>query len=354
MCRRGEPSCPGGHLRDMEKVPFLDYKEVLVTGGTGFLGRHVCRALIARGVLPRLLVRTGSEERIPDDVRRACRVTPGDVTVREFVENAAQSTEAVVHLAGIIREFPAKGVTFERVHVEGTRNAVHAARAWGIRRFVHVSALGAYAGDPAGYFDSKGRAEDIVRESGLDWTIFRPAGIFGPGDSFISGLASAVRKAPLFPVPGDGSFFMQPVFVRDVVKGIVDSLARPDTERCSYDVGGPEQIPYEELADRIAASVGVRLRKVHIPVRRLRRAAGFLSRFETFPLSPEMLDVLVAGNTCDHKAYCSSFGFAPTPLSRYLAASQGTGQMQGGAGPDEREDEIRGGGEESSRSREVA
>ncbi len=338
----------------MEKVPFLDYKEVLVTGGTGFLGPPVCRALIARGYLPRLMVRTGSEGRIPDDIRRACRVTPGDVTVREFVENAAQSTEAIVHLAGIIREFPAKGATFEHVHVEGTRNAVHAARAWGIKRFVHVSALGASAGDSAGYFDSKGRAEEIVRDSELDWTIFRPAGIFGPGDSFFAELARAVRKYPLFPVPGDGSFFLQPVFVGDVVEGIAGSLARPDTGKCSYDVAGPEPIPYDGLLDRIAASAGVRLRKLHISVPRLRRAVGFLSRFETFPLSPEMLDVLVAGNTCDHRGYYSSFGIPPTSLTRYLDSLAGRDNPGRETGQDGREDLIAADGKGTSRSRDAA
>ncbi len=302
----------------MGKVPFLDYREALVTGGTGFLGRHVCRALIARGILPRLLVRVGSEGRIPEDVRRACRVTPGDVTNRECVENAAQSTGAIVHLAGIIREFPARGETFEKVHVEATRNAVHAAKRWRIARFVHVSALGAAAGAPAGYLDSKGRAEEIVRNSGLSWTIFRPAGIFGPGDRFFTELGRAVRRAPVLPVPGDGQFFLQPVFVGDVVKGIADCLARPDTEKRVYDVGGPERVTYNELVDRIAAAAGARVRKVPISAPRIRRATRFLSRFEKFPLAPEMIDVLLAGSTCDGAPYFSTFGLDPMPVSAYL------------------------------------
>src|SRR4030065_235287 len=160
MRARPEPPADPRHLTGMEKVPFLDYREVLVTGGTGFLGKAVCRALISRGYLPRLLVRIGSERTIPDDIRRASRVTPGDITNRESVEHAAQSTNAIVPPS------------------------------------VHVGALGAAPGSPGRYFDSKGRAEEIVRQSGLAWTIFRPSGIFGPGDRFIGELGRALRRAP--------------------------------------------------------------------------------------------------------------------------------------------------------------
>jgi NADH dehydrogenase len=253
----------------MEKVPFLNYREVLVTGGTGFLGRHVCRALIARGYLPRLLVRVGSEDRIPEDIRRACRVTPGDVTNREFVEM------------------------------------------WGISRFVHVSALGASPHGPGNYFSSKGKAEEIVRQSGLSWTIFRPSGIVGPGDQFLTELGRAVRRAPFLPIPGDGEFLLQPVFVGDVVKGITDCLKRPDTEKREFEVGGPERITYNALIDRIAAAQGVRVRKVHIPLPRFRRIVGFFSRFEKFPLTPDMLEVLLAGNTCERDPFFSTFGIDP-------------------------------------------
>jgi uncharacterized protein YbjT (DUF2867 family) len=343
-----------GIERDMEKVPFLDYREILVTGGTGFLGRHVCRALIARGHLPRLLVRVGSEDRIPEDIRRASRVTPGDVTNREFVLNAAQSTKAIVHLAGIIREFPARGITFEKVHVDATRHVVHAAKAWEILRFVHVSALGAMTGGPGSYFDSKGRAEEIVRRSGLSWTIFRPSGIFGPGDRFIAELGTAVRRAPFLPIPGDGKFLLQPVFVGDVVMGIVDCLTRPDTEGRTFEVSGPEQITYGELIDRIASVAGVRVRKVHIAVPNIRRAARFLSRFEKFPLSTDMLDILLAGNTCDNEPYYSAFGFAPISLSGYLASRDGANSSSGAGAADGRTGGNPGNREKQGRSRAAA
>ena len=342
------------HHTGMDKVPFLDYREVLVTGGTGFLGKAVCRALISRGYLPRLLVRIGSERTIPDDIRRASRVTPGDITNRESVENAAQSTNAIVHLAGIIREIPGKDVTFDKVHVEGTRNAVHAAKLWRIPRFVHVSALGAAPGSPGRYFDSKGRAEEIVRQSGLAWTIFRPSGIFGPGDRFIGELGRALRKAPVLPVPGDGEFLLQPVFVGDVVKGIVDCLARPDTETAAFDVGGPERFTFNELVDRIAAAAGVRVRKVRVPIPRMRRAARFFSRYEKFPLPAEMLDVLLAWHTCDGVPYYSAFGLTPFPLSGYLAHPNGTGNAGGGGFFAGDSGMSPGMGEKKSRSSEAA
>lgn len=299
---------------------FMDYGEVLVTGGTGYVGTHVCRALIARGFMPRLLVRPGSESRIPEDIRERGRITPGDVTNRESVENAAQGTKAIVHLVGIIREFPARGVTFERLHVTATRNVVDAARLWGIPRFVHMSALGARAGGPAGYSDSKGRAEDCVRQSGLRWTIFRPSVIFGPGDAFLNELAGILRTSPLMPVPGDGKYRLQPVFVGDVAKGFADALLRRDTEARIFDVGGPERFSYGELLDRIAASVGRRARKLHVPLSILRPAVRSLERFERFPLTTDQLGMLLQENVCDHEPFYSAFDFKPMPLSVYLSA----------------------------------
>ena len=154
---------------------FMQYNEVLVTGGTGLPGQHVCRALIEAGVLPRLFVRPGSEEKIPPEVRNRCRTTLGDLTVREFAEQAAQGTSAIVHIAGTWKESPKEGITFEEEIVHATRNVLHAAREWGIRRVVLVSVSGARPGAPVPFLDAKGRAEEMVRGSGLDWTVFRPA-----------------------------------------------------------------------------------------------------------------------------------------------------------------------------------
>jgi len=181
---------------------FMQYNEVFVTGGTGLLGRHVCRALIGHGVLPRLLVRTGSEGKIDPDVRERCRVTPGDLTVREGVEMGAQGTSAIVHLAGVWKEQPRRGITFEKAHVHGTVNVLHAASAWRIDRLIFIGVEGARPGDPVPYLDARGRAEALVRGADLSWTVFRPSPWYDLRDGkprvsteYLKGLAGAIAAS---------------------------------------------------------------------------------------------------------------------------------------------------------------
>jgi NADH dehydrogenase len=173
---------------------FMQYNEVLVTGGTGLPGQHVCRALVEAGVLPRLLVRSGSEEKIPAEIRDRCRATPGDLTVREFAEQAAQGTSAIVHIAGTWKESPKEGITFEEAIVHATRNVLHAAREWGIGRIVLVSVAGAKPGAPVPFLDAKGRAEEMVRGSGLAWTVFRPAPWYNLRDGKLLASAAYFRE----------------------------------------------------------------------------------------------------------------------------------------------------------------
>lgn len=321
------------HLNSMVLGYAMDYREVLVTGGTGFVGTHVCRALIARGFLPRLLVREGSEGGIPADVRGACRVTPGDVTDRDSVEYAVQGTMAIVHLVGIIREIPERDVTFERIHVNATRNVVNAARRWEVSRLIHMSALGAGArpARPTGYFDTKGRAEELVRQSGIPWTIFRPSVIFGPGDQFLGELARMLRIAPVVPVPGDGAYRLQPVFIGDVAKGFADALLKGDAEGKVFEVGGPERLSYNELLDKVAASVGRRAHKVHVPLSLMRPIVSRMQRFQGFPLTTDQLEMLLGESICDPDPFYSAFGFTPLSLSDYL--SGGLGILPSSTGP---------------------
>ncbi len=297
---------------------FMEFGEVLVMGGTGFIGRHVCRALIDRGRLPRLLVREGSERNIPEDIRERCRVTPGDATVAESVENAAQGTEAIVNLVGIVRERPGAGITFDRLHVDVARHAVGAARVWGISRLIHVSALGAAPGRAPAYFDSKGRGEEVVRESGLDVTVVRPSLVFGPGDRLTGPLCAAAARLPVLPFPGRGMGRLQPVFVGDVARYVAAALDDSRTFGRTVELAGPEVLSWEEIVDRAAASAGRRPWKVRVPRALLRAGAAALSRFGSFPLSPGMVDMLAADWVAGEGFPPGEAGYPPVSLADYL------------------------------------
>jgi uncharacterized protein YbjT (DUF2867 family) len=206
---------------------FMQYNEVLVTGGTGLLGRFVCRALIGHGFLPRLLVRPGSEKRIAPDVRERCRVTWGDLMVREGVEMGAQGTSAIVHLAGVWKEQPRRGITFEEAHVHATANVLYSASVWGIGRLIFISVAGARPGDPVPYLDARGRAEALVRGADLSWTVFRPS--------------------PWYDLR-DGKQRVSTEYVEELAEAIAESVHRQDTVGSVYEAASTYRFPWEELS----------------------------------------------------------------------------------------------------------
>src|SRR5205809_619860 len=170
---------------------------VFVTGATGFVGRAVIQALRGEGYVVRCLVRRGSEPSLRGV--GAIERVEGDVLAPQLLDEGMAGCGAVVHLVGIIREHIATNTTFYRVHVQGTVNVVAAAAAAGVRRYVHMSALGAREGAPSRYHRTKWAAEEVVRACGLPWTIFRPSVIYGRGDGFVSPLARLVRRFPVAP-----------------------------------------------------------------------------------------------------------------------------------------------------------
>lgn len=206
---------------------FMQYNEVFITGGTGLLGRYVCRGLIGHGFLPRLLVRPGSEGRIEPDVRERCRLTWGDLTVRECVEMGAQGTSAIVHLAGVWKEQPRRGITFEEAHVHATANVLYSASVWGIGRLIFVSVAGARPGDPVPYLDARGRAEARVRGADLSWTVFRPA--------------------PWYDLR-DGKPRVSTEYVEGLAGAIAESVHRQDTVGRVYEAASTDRFPWEELS----------------------------------------------------------------------------------------------------------
>jgi uncharacterized protein YbjT (DUF2867 family) len=294
-------------------------RRVFVTGGTGFVGRAVIHALRAEGCAVRCLVRRGSERDLHG--LGAIERIEGDVMSRQSLDHAMDGCDAVIHLVGIIREHPAIGVTFERVHTQGTINVLEAAAAVGARRYVHMSALGTRSGARSRYHQTKWAAEEAVRASPVPWTIFRPSIIYGRGDGFVSVLARVLQRLPVVPVIGAGRQRLQPVPVAHVAQGFVRALSIDASVKHTYDVGGPEPVTMVDLIDRVAAAMGRRRPiKAHVPLGLVRTVTRALYRFSDYPLTPDQLLMLEEENTCEPGPFYETFGLAPVPLDTGLAA----------------------------------
>jgi uncharacterized protein YbjT (DUF2867 family) len=293
---------------------------VLVTGASGFVGNEVVRELLNRGHEVRALVRPRSQKKLQD--RDRVEVVQGDCLHPEILQDAAQGCDAVIHLVGIIREFPGRGVTFERVHVKATQNVVDAAKIAGVRRYLHMSALGARPEPADPYHVTNFKADCYVINSGLAYTIFRPSVIYGPGDQSINLFARQLRRLVFFPIVGDGLYQLQPVPVWSVAAAFALALELPHTENKIYNVGGPEPLTFNQLIDTIASVLHRRVMKIHQPVWCMRFAANLCGRFAWFPLTPGQLRMLLEGNTCNPSAFYQDFGLEPVSfkegLSRYL------------------------------------
>ena len=293
-------------------------QRIFVTGGTGFVGHAVVRALLNQGFLVRCLVRPGSEAELRgfESIDRV----PGDLTKPDGLAQTAEGCAALIHLVGIIREHPSRGVTFDRIHRQGTENALRIAREADIPRYVHMSALGTRADARSAYHRTKWRAEEAVRASGLQWTIFRPSIIFGPGDHFISVLASMVRRLPAVPVLGDGRYRLQPIPVEQVADGFARALRTPGSIGQAYEVGGPEPHRFVDILDQIGRVVGrKRVRKVHVPLGPVKVATRLLQWLPAYPVAPDQLTMLEEESVLpDAQRFFSEFGLAPEPFVQGL------------------------------------
>jgi NADH dehydrogenase len=285
---------------------------ILVTGGTGFVGTYVVNRLLHAGHAVAVLARHPAKTQ--NRYSRPVETAVGDVLDPASLARAAAGREAVVHLVGIINE---KGPqTFDRMHREAAAHVVAAARAAGARRYLHMSAMGASPDSPSEYGRTKAAGEAVVRESGLDWTIFRPSIVFGPGDGFVSLLAPIVRYNPGFiPVIGTGLTKFQPVSVYDVARVFAEALAKPETAGRVFEVGGPEVFTLDQIYREIAAAVGKPAKPlVHLPLwwgRVLAWKFEWLARrglFRDPPLTRDQLRSLSRDNAADVSETVAVFG----------------------------------------------
>lgn len=272
---------------------------VFITGGTGFVGGNLLRALGDRPV--RVLVR--------DAARSAALKKPnvelveGDITKPGTLTGALDGCDVVINLVAIIKE--SSGATFDGIIRQGTENVVAEAKRAKPGRFVQMSAMGAQDNPAFPYLNAKWRAEKAVEASGIPYTIFRPSVIFGTGDEFINTLAKLIKSAPVIPVVGSGTSKFQPVNVRDVVDSFVAAIDADASVNQIYELGGPDILTYEQMLDVIATRLGKQKPKVHVPVGLMKfvvAMTGPLPAALKPPVTSEQLKMLALDNCTDHSA----------------------------------------------------
>ena len=296
--------------------------KVALFGGTGFVGSYITRELVREGFTPKVLVQSGSLSKI----NSPCEVVKGDIQNKNAILETMQGAEAVIYTIGIIREFPKKGVTFKELHLNGLKRCLELALKIGVKRFILMSANGVRP-DGTAYQRTKWQADEELKESGLNWTIFRPSLIFGdPGGKGKPEFCTQIRDDMLslpFPAPlfyngllpfNAGSFSMSPIHVKNVAEFFVKSIKLKVCEKNIFDLGGPETLTWKEIIQQIAMASGKRTWKIPAPVAVIKIAASILDRFKWFPVTRDQLTMLMEGNTVSTN-YFDDFSINPRIFS---------------------------------------
>jgi nucleoside-diphosphate-sugar epimerase len=295
---------------------------VMVTGGAGFVGSTVIDELLSRGYAINALV-----NRHP--IRKAgVDSFEGGLFNGHALDRAMAGCSAVIHLVGIIMERPGKGITFDRIHRQGTQSVVDAAIRNGVKRYLHMSALGTRPGAVSNYHKTKFAAEQYVRNSGLDWTIFRPSFIHGPRGEFMQMVSRWARfRSPPFlfmpyfgrgPIGRGGAGKLQPVYVNDVARAFVDALTNPKSIGEVYLLGGPEEYTWPQLhRTSSTAIIGRRRAVLALPA----WYAKFLTHIVPQRLLPFNRDQVIMSqedNTADISKFVDHFGWKPRSFEQTL------------------------------------
>ncbi len=233
----------------------MELNNVCVIGGSGFVGRHIVHLLSAEGVS--VTVPTRCRERAKELILLpTVDVVEADVHDAAALAQLTRGMDAVINLVGVLHDARG-GRGFGQVHVELPRKVIAACQANGVRRYVHMSALGADVNGPSKYLRTKGAAERLVRASSLDWTLFRPSVIFGRDDKFLNLFAALLKLAPVMLLASPNARF-QPVFVGDVAAAFVRGLAELSACGTSYDLCGPRIYTLRELVALVGDITGRR------------------------------------------------------------------------------------------------
>ena len=308
--------------------------KVAIIGGTGFVGSYITDELIKNDHTPRLLVREGSDYKVlqPDK----CEIVQGNIDDNDAIKDTLKGCEAVIYLIALIREFPKKGLTNEKLQFRGSEKVAKIAEEMGAKRFILMSALGANP-DPNGskYMQAKHLSEQAVKNTSLEWTILRPSSLFGDPrggdrpefcmmlDKLMLNLIPYPKFLP-FPAPSfftgasplnAGKYALSMVHVQDVASIFVKVLSDKDTINKTIEIGGSREVSWNEIIKSIASVTGQKVFMLPAPFSVIFSVAGLLDRFEWFPAGQDQLKDLVKGSTCNSEELFKKYNIKPIPFN---------------------------------------
>ncbi len=295
---------------------------VAIIGGTGFVGSYLVDALIAAGHEPSLLVRPGSESKVFHADK--CRLVAGSLSDQASINATVDQCDAVIYNAGILRENPSQGITFENIQYRGVVDVVDAAVEAGVQRFTLMSANGIHPPQTP-YQDTKYRAEEYVKQSGLVYTIFRPSVIFGDPRGKMEIATQLYEDMIRMPIPAvgfhtglrpsTGAVMMSPVHVQDVADAFVRCIDNPSASNKEFVLGGPQDVSWTSMLERIASAVNKRKIILPMPISLMKVAAAMLDWIPAFPVTGDQLTMLAAGNTATDADLRALINRDPLPFS---------------------------------------
>jgi NADH dehydrogenase len=290
---------------------------ILITGGTGFIGRVLIRQLSAMGKRVRTLIRPSKKTpNLP-------RGVPIDIAVSSLRDErglraAMKGVDVVYHLAGV--EMRGSRADLMEVDILGTQAVARAASEAGVDRIFFLSHLGADRASAYPVLKAKAIAESHIRQSKVDFTIFRSAIVYGVNDHFTTGLGILLHALPgLFLIPGDGSTLIQPIWVEDLVTCMTWALDDPATRNQVFNVGGPEYIPFRKALEDVMATIGVQRWIASLGPAYLRSLTVLMEHiFPAFPVSVFWLDYLASNRTCSLDTVPRMFGLMPARFAQRI------------------------------------
>ncbi len=293
--------------------------KVAVFGGTGFVGKYILNALKKKQYDIYTLVRLGSESKISHI--QNINIVSGNIDSPTSIEQTLMNCSAVIYNIGIIREFKSKGITYKKSHFDYAKLVIDQAKKYNIKHFVLMSANGVKL-NGTGYQSTKYLAEEYLKASGLNYTIFRPSLIFGKPNNdqeFCSQLRDTMLKLPI-PAPiffegidlfKAGQFSMSPIHVENVADFFSKAVLTKDYYMQTYHLGGTEDFNWKQIIQTISKALRKNKWMMPAPVMPIKILTKLFDRFSFFPITHDQITMLLEGNTCDSKELFDTFEISP-------------------------------------------